>query len=95
MEFAREKLNKRSDLSGRPHCKGVAIGVAELLLLPASSLTRNSRNTQQHKTFVQPARTLGRCEAPPCVFARVVSRSARRNNTVVTVVRQTAGDSRG
>ena len=23
-----EKLNKRSDLSGRPHCKGVAIGVA-------------------------------------------------------------------
>ena len=25
----REKLNKRPDLSGRPHCKGVAIGVAK------------------------------------------------------------------
>ena len=31
--------------------------------------------TQQH-TNKGPARALGRCEAPPCVFARVVSRSA-------------------
>ena len=32
--------------------------------------------TQQQHTNMGPARTLGRCEAPPCVFARVVSRSA-------------------
>ena len=28
LAFCREKLNKRPDLLGRPHCKGVAIGVA-------------------------------------------------------------------
>ena len=52
--------------------EGSGSGVSVTFLVAPFSL---ACPTQQHTTWAR-LRTLGRCEAPPCVFARVVSRSA-------------------